>query len=80
MSEEDEAVLKALWSALGAVTASIPKEQLAFQLQTVREALGTAKERQRRKRKPGEVLIPGCCLPKTLGPILPIYLQVHLAF
>lgn len=78
MAEEDENLLKALWTALGSVTSKIPKDQLAFQLQTVRDALATAKEKQRRKRKAGDLLVPGCCLPKILGPILPIYLQVRL--
>ena len=31
-------------------------------------------EKERRKRKPGPVLVPGLCLPKALAPVLPIYL------
>lgn len=76
LSEEDEEALKACWGALGAVTGSIAKELLASYSRCLREALATAREKQRRKRKHGELLVPGLCLPKTLGPILPIYLQV----
>ena len=76
LSEEDEETLRACWGALGAVTGSIAKELLAGYSRCLRDALATAREKQRRKRKPGELLVPGLCLPKTLGPILPIYLQV----
>lgn len=76
LSEEDEEALKACWGALGAITSSIAKELLASYSHCLREALATAKEKQRRKRRQGELLVPGLCLPKTLGPILPIYLQV----
>lgn len=79
LSEEDEEVLRACWGALGAVTSSIAKELLAGYSRCLRDALATAREKQRRKRKPGELLIPGLCLLKTLGPILPIYLQVRIA-
>lgn len=76
MSEEDEAALKACWGALGAIVGSLAKELLASYSRCLRDALATAKEKQRRKRKPGDLLVPGLCLPKILGPILPIYLQV----
>lgn len=77
MSEEDVLTLRAVWSALGAVTGSVPKELLASYSRCLREAMATAREKQRRKRKAGELLVPGMCLSKALGPVLPIYLQVR---
>lgn len=44
-------------------------------MRTLKEAVGTAVERQRRRRLPGPLLLPGLCLPKALAPLLPIYLQ-----
>ena len=76
MSEEDDTALQACWAALGAVTATISKEMQASYGRCLREAVATAREKQRRKRKPGELLVPGFCLPKALAPVLPIYLQV----
>ena len=35
----------------------------------------TARDKERRKRKPGPLLLAGFCLPKALQPVLPIYLQ-----
>ena len=35
----------------------------------------TARDKERRKRKPGPLLLSGFCLPKALQPVLPIYLQ-----
>lgn len=35
----------------------------------------TARDKQRRKRRGGPLLVPGFCLPKALSPVLPIYLQ-----
>ena len=68
--------MMAAWEALGAVTGTIPKQLLAGYCRCLREAVATAREKQRRKRKPGDLLLPGLCLPKALMPILPIYLQV----
>lgn len=44
-------------------------------VRTLKEAVGTAVERQRRRRLQGPLLLPGLCLPKALAPLLPIYLQ-----
>ena len=44
-------------------------------VRTMKEAVGTAVERQRRRRLPGPLLLPGLCLPKALAPLVPIYLQ-----
>ena len=53
----------------------VPKELGPAYVRTLKEALATAVERQRRKRLPGPLLLPGLCLPKALSPLLSIYLQ-----
>eukprot|EP00245_Coleochaete_scutata_P006610 TRINITY_DN2110_c0_g4_i1.p1 TRINITY_DN2110_c0_g4~~TRINITY_DN2110_c0_g4_i1.p1 ORF type:complete len:1158 (-),score=253.89 TRINITY_DN2110_c0_g4_i1:298-3738(-) len=74
-TDPDEATVKASWEALGAITTSIPKEVMPSYIKTVRDAVSTARDKERRKRKGGPVLVPGLCLPKALQPILPIFLQ-----
>lgn len=74
-TEEEEGVLLAVWSAVGAATAAVPKELGPAYVRTLKEAVSTAVERQRRRRLPGPLLLPGLCLPKALSPLLPIYLQ-----
>lgn len=71
----DEEVLLAVWTAIGAATAAVPKEFAPSYVRTLKEGVATAVERQRRKRLPGPLLLPGLCLPKALTPLLPIYLQ-----
>lgn len=78
LSEDDTTVLTGSLAALTAVTGAVPKEALASHARTLRDAVSTARERQRRKRRAGEFLVPGFCLPKALAPVLPIYLQVRL--
>lgn len=73
--ETDEEVLVAVWTATGAVTSAVPKEAGPSFVRTLKEGIATATERQRRKRMPGPLLLPGLCLPKALSPLLPIYLQ-----
>lgn len=73
--EDDKETLLACWSALGAVVVSIPKELQPSYVRCMREAVQTAREKERRKRKPAPLLLPGFCLPKALQPVLPIYLQ-----
>lgn len=68
-------MLLAVWSAVGAATAAVPKELGPAYVRTLKEAVSTAVERQRRRRLPGPLLLPGLCLPKALSPLLPIYLQ-----
>lgn len=75
MMEEDHGTLVACWTALGAVIASIPKELQPSYVRCMREAVQTARDKERRKRKPGPLLLAGFCLPKALQPVLPIYLQ-----
>ena len=77
--EEDHDTLLACWTALGAVVASIPKEVQPSYVRCMRDAVQTARDKERRKRKPPPLLLPGFCLPKALQPVLPIYLQVGAA-
>ena len=41
----------------------------------LQDAISTARDKERRRRRPGPLLVPGFCLPKALSPVLPIYLQ-----
>ncbi|KAK8951558.1 hypothetical protein KSP39_PZI003863 [Platanthera zijinensis] len=75
LSDSDSATVVAAWEALGRVVSSIPKEILSSYIKLVRDAVSTARDKERRKRKGGPTLIPGFCLPKALQPLLPIFLQ-----
>lgn len=45
-------------------------------MRTLKEGIDTAKELQRRKRRPGPIRVAGFCEPsKALGPVVPILLQ-----
>ncbi len=68
-------MVAACWKAVDALCALIPKEDAANHVRTVKEAIATAKETERRKRTGRAVLVAGLCLPKALSPLLPIYLQ-----
>ncbi|XP_019252122.1 PREDICTED: eIF-2-alpha kinase activator GCN1-like isoform X3 [Nicotiana attenuata] len=63
------------WQALSSVVSSVPKEVLPTYIKLVRDAASTSRDKERRKKKGGPVLIPGFCLPKALQPLLPIFLQ-----
>uniref|UniRef100_A0A1D1YSQ3 Translational activator GCN1 n=1 Tax=Anthurium amnicola TaxID=1678845 RepID=A0A1D1YSQ3_9ARAE len=76
LSDTDPATISVSWEALGKVIVSVPKEVLPSYIKLVRDAVSTARDKERRKRKGGgSVLIPGFCLPKALQPLLPIFLQ-----
>ncbi|KAJ4968726.1 hypothetical protein NE237_015427 [Protea cynaroides] len=75
LSDSDSATVAAAWEALSRVVGSVPKEELPSYIKLVRDAVSTARDKERRKRKGGPVLIPGFCLPKALQPLLPIFLQ-----
>ncbi|XP_073102669.1 protein ILITYHIA [Elaeis guineensis] len=75
LSDTDSATVAAAWEALGRVVGSVPKEVLSSYIKLVRDAVSTARDKERRKRKGGSILIPGLCLPKALQPLLPIFLQ-----
>ncbi|KAJ8498675.1 hypothetical protein OPV22_009227 [Ensete ventricosum] len=75
LSDSDSATVVVAWEALARVVGSVPKELLSSYIKLVRDAVSTARDKERRKRKGGSVLIPGFCLPKALQPLLPIFLQ-----
>lgn len=74
-AEEKPETLRACWEAADAITRNIPKEEQPEFVRTVRDAVLTARERQRRKNRPGPLLVPGFCLPKGVQPVINIYLQ-----
>ena len=73
--DSKQEVLVACWQALVAVAGSIPKEMMPSYVRTLKEAVSTAKEKERRKRRPPPLRVAGFCLPKALQPVLPIFLQ-----
>uniref|UniRef100_A0A0A0LH87 TOG domain-containing protein n=1 Tax=Cucumis sativus TaxID=3659 RepID=A0A0A0LH87_CUCSA len=75
LSDSDSATVVVAWEALSRVVSSIPKETLPSYIKLVRDAVSTSRDKERRKRKGGAILIPGLCLPKALQPLLPIFLQ-----
>ncbi|CAH9129951.1 unnamed protein product [Cuscuta epithymum] len=75
LSDSDSATVTAAWEALSSVISSVPKEVLPSYIKLVRDAVSTSRDKERRKKKKGPVLIPGFCLRKALQPVLPIFLQ-----
>lgn len=75
LSDSDPETVATAWEALLRVIASVPKEVLPSYIKLVRDAVSTARDKERRKKKGGPVLVPGFCLPKALRPVLPIFLQ-----
>ncbi|KAG7021005.1 Protein ILITYHIA [Cucurbita argyrosperma subsp. argyrosperma] len=75
LSDSDSATVVVAWEALSRVVSSIPKEILPSYIKLVRDAVSTSRDKERRKRKGGAILLPGLCLPKALQPLLPIFLQ-----
>lgn len=75
LSDYDSATVIVSWEALARVIGSIPKEVLPSYIKLVRDAVSTSRDKERRKKKGGPVLVPGFCLPKALQPLLPIFLQ-----
>ncbi|KAD4888101.1 hypothetical protein E3N88_20174 [Mikania micrantha] len=75
LSDTDSATVSAAWEALSRVVGSVPKENLPSYIKLVRDAVSTSRDKERRKKKGGPIVIPGFCLPKALQPLLPIYLQ-----
>ncbi|KAJ4721119.1 translational activator GCN1 [Melia azedarach] len=75
LSDSDSATVKVAWEALSRVIGSVPKEVLPSYVKLVRDAISTSRDKERRKKKGGTILIPGFCLPKALQPLLPIFLQ-----
>ncbi|RXH82519.1 hypothetical protein DVH24_036860 [Malus domestica] len=75
LSDSDSATVAASWEALSRVVSSVPKEVLPSYIKLVRDAVSTSRDKERRKKKGGPILIPGFCLPKALQPLLPIFIQ-----
>ncbi|RZB49639.1 protein ILITYHIA-like [Glycine soja] len=75
LSDSDSSTVTVAWEALSRVIISVPKEVLPSYIKLVRDAVSTSRDKERRKKKGGPVIIPGFCLPKALQPILPIFLQ-----
>ncbi|XP_022719011.1 protein ILITYHIA isoform X2 [Durio zibethinus] len=75
LSDSDSATIAVAWEALSRVVNSVPKEVLPSYIKLVRDAVSTARDKERRKKKGGPVVIPGFSLPKALQPLLPIFLQ-----
>lgn len=80
LADDDESLVLGAWSALDAVAATIPKEEAPTHVMAAKEAILSAKEKERRKRRGGPLRLAGLCLPpKALGPLVPLYLQGALA-
>ncbi|XP_056168131.1 protein ILITYHIA isoform X1 [Syzygium oleosum] len=75
LSDQDSATVVVSWEALSRVVGSVPKEVLPSYIKLVRDAVSTSRDKERRKKKGGPVLVPGFCLPKALQPVLPIFQQ-----
>ncbi|KAK9919349.1 hypothetical protein M0R45_027948 [Rubus argutus] len=75
LSDSDSDTVAVSWEALSRVVSSVPKEILPSYIKLVRDAVSTSRDKERRKKKGGPILIPGLCLPKALQPLLPIFLQ-----
>ncbi|KAM3294426.1 hypothetical protein ACQJBY_037360 [Aegilops geniculata] len=80
LSDTDNATVLAAWEAFSRVVGSVPKEQLPTHIKLVRDAVSTARDKERRRRKGVPVLLPGLCLPKALQPFLPIFQQMFSTF
>ncbi|CAL5383747.1 unnamed protein product [Camellia sinensis] len=75
LSDSDSATVAVAWEALSRVVGSIPMEVLPSYIKLARDVVSTSRDKERRKRKGGPVLIPRLCLPEALQPLLPIFLQ-----
>ncbi|KAI9078431.1 hypothetical protein K1719_039650 [Acacia pycnantha] len=75
LSDPDSSTVTVAWESLSRVISSVPKEVLPSYIKLVRDAVSTSRDKERRKKKGGPILIPGFCLPKALQPLLPIFLQ-----
>ncbi|KAF8392110.1 hypothetical protein HHK36_022452 [Tetracentron sinense] len=80
LSDSDSVTVAVAWEALSRVVGAVPKEVLPSYIKLVRDAVSTSRDKERRKKKGGPVLIPGFCLPKALQPLLPIFLQMAMGF
>ncbi|OBZ91073.1 Translational activator gcn1 [Choanephora cucurbitarum] len=67
LDDPSEQVIQSAWNALSAITKSLPKEEYEELVAPTRHAITTAGQ--------AGVDIPGFCLPKGIGCVLPIFLQ-----
>jgi hypothetical protein len=76
LAEDNENLVLAAWKGCEALTSTIPKEDQAGHVAALKEAIAGAKEKERRKRRGGQLQLRGLVLPqKALGPFVPLYLQ-----
>ncbi|KAK4775828.1 hypothetical protein SAY87_023789 [Trapa incisa] len=75
LSDSDAPTVSVSWEALSSVVGSVPKETLPSYIKIVRDAVSTARDKERRRKKGGAILVPGFCLRKALQPVLPIFHQ-----
>ncbi|GAX75317.1 hypothetical protein CEUSTIGMA_g2762.t1 [Chlamydomonas eustigma] len=90
LGDEDPVTLQALWKAMESIANAIPKEDHHMYVRPLKEAVASAMEKERRKRRNAAVaasalggpaptasplLVAGFCLPKALAPVVPIYLS-----
>lgn len=76
LAEDDDTLALAAWQACEALAGTIPKEEQAGHVAALKEAMAGAREKERRKRRPGPLQLHGLLLaPKALGPFVPIHLQ-----
>ncbi len=75
LADDDDALVMGAWRGAEALLASVPKEEAAGHVAALRDAFSGARERQRRKRRGGDLQLRGLTLPpKALAPFVPIYL------
>ncbi|KAK4397653.1 protein ILITYHIA [Sesamum angolense] len=67
LSDPDSATVAVAWEALLRVVNSVPKEVLPSYIKLVRDAVSTSRDKERRKKKGGPVLIPGFACQKLFN-------------
>jgi len=77
LADASPEVVLAAWTALCEVTSKIPKEEQHTFVRCLRDAVSSAREKERRRArdKSSLILVSGFCLPKGLSPVIGIYLQ-----
>ena len=72
--------LQECWNAVNVIIKSIPKERHSLHVSSLKDAVISAREHERRKRHGGDLLVAGFCKPpRALSAVLPIYLSGLLA-
>lgn len=78
LAEDEEAIRLSAWTALNAVSSTVSKEDQPQYVRVVKEAILSARELERRKRRGGPLLVHGLLVTKGIAPLLPIYLQASI--